>query len=153
MAEAADKRIQMAYQEADAKSLFLFLIQDVSRESQVRRHRIRTSKLLAGLALQPLDYYLESRCLRWARHVCHENGHGDGPSLQPKESVKNSARSFKGQTDGGVVGRGGKQLRGSARRERHKWAVAATRRRHRDARAARRAAREQANQQQGGYWN
>ena len=32
--------------------------------SQVRRHRIRTSKLLAELALQPLEYYLESRFLR-----------------------------------------------------------------------------------------
>ena len=37
--------------------------------SQVRRHRIRTSKLLAELALQPLEYYLQSRFLRWAGHV------------------------------------------------------------------------------------
>ena len=37
--------------------------------SQVRRHRIRTSKLLEELALQPFEYYLESRCLRWAGHV------------------------------------------------------------------------------------
>ena len=37
--------------------------------SQVRRHRIRTKKLLKELALQPLEYYLESRCLRWAGNV------------------------------------------------------------------------------------
>ena len=37
--------------------------------SQVRRHRIRTSQLLAELALQPLEYYLQSRFLRWAGHV------------------------------------------------------------------------------------
>ena len=37
--------------------------------SQVRRHRIRTKKLLKELALQPLEYYLESRFLRWAGHI------------------------------------------------------------------------------------
>ena len=68
---------------------------------------------------------------------------GDGLSLQPKESVKNGARSSKGQREGGSgrksrlkrspqrVGGGGKQLRGAARRERHKRAVAATRQCHR----------------------
>ena len=37
--------------------------------SQVRRHRIRTSKLLHELSLQRVEHYLESRCLRWAGHV------------------------------------------------------------------------------------
>jgi exonuclease III len=37
--------------------------------SQVRRHRIRTSTLLKELGLQHAEYYLESRCLRWAGHV------------------------------------------------------------------------------------
>ena len=37
--------------------------------SQVRRHRIRTTKLLKELGLQRVEHYLESRCLRWAGHV------------------------------------------------------------------------------------
>ena len=53
---------------------------------------------------------------------------GDGLSLQPKESVKNGARSSKGQADGGSgrrsrlkrtpqrAGRGGEQLREIVRR-------------------------------------
>ena len=47
--------------------------------SQVRRHRIRTSKLLKELALQPFEYYLESRCLRWAGHVSRM-----GPERMPR---------------------------------------------------------------------
>ena len=68
---------------------------------------------------------------------------GDGLSLQPKEREMNGARSSKGQTDGGSgrrsrpkrppqrIGREGEQLRGTARRERHRQAMAATRRCHR----------------------
>ena len=68
---------------------------------------------------------------------------GDGLSLQPKESEMHGARSSKGQTDGGSgrrsrpkrppqrIGREGEQLRGTARRERHRQAMAATRRCHR----------------------
>ena len=37
--------------------------------SHTRRHRIRTAKLLDELSLQPLEHYVESRCLRWAGHV------------------------------------------------------------------------------------
>lgn len=68
---------------------------------------------------------------------------GDGLSLQPKEREMNGARSSKGQTDGGSgrrsrpkrppqrIGREGEQLRGATRRERHRQAMAATRRCHR----------------------
>ena len=170
--------------------------------SQVRRHRIRTSKLLAELALQPLEYYLQSRFLRWAGHVTrmdmdrlprmlltswcpssrvigrprmsfghtlkkfliqlndrldNQNAKAWDPTLTGRAALqeqwrwtelaakgkRDEWRKIIGQTDGGSgrrsrpkrppqrIGREGEQLRGTARRERHRQAMAATRRCHR----------------------